>query len=132
MSAIVGYVRYVLMQNSSISAKISTRIYPKKLPLNPTLPAMTIMLPAGKTEISKDTYTRVSITSFGVKSASQSAYDAAWELAELAKTVLLDHSGIRNGVYCNSIKHITDVEGQSEDNDIETVVSDYAVTWEKH
>ena len=132
MSAIVGYVRYILMQNSSVSAKVSARIYPKRLPLNPTLPAMTIMLPAGTTQILKDMYTRVSITSFGVKSVSQSAYDAAWELAELAKTVLLDHSGIRNGVYCNSIKHIVDVEGQSEDNDIETVVSDYAVTWEKH
>ena len=133
MSVLTGYIRYVLMQNSPVYGEVGARIYPKKLPLKPQIPALVIIEPGTSTEITTDSYSRVQISTFHAKGASTSAYDNACALSAKVKNALLNHSGSRNGVYVNDgITHIIDVEPIDDNDDLSVVHSDYAVIWETH
>jgi len=133
MSVLTGYLRYVLMQNAPVYSEVGARIYPKKLPVNPTLPALVIIEPGTNTEITTDSYSRIQISAFHSKGSSTSAYDNAWALSAKVKKALLNHSGSRNGVYVNDgITHIIDIEPQDDDDLISVVHSDYGVIWETH
>lgn len=133
MSVLTGYLRYVLMQNSAVYAEVGARIYPKKLPLNPTIPALVIIEPGTKTEALTDSYSRIQISTFHAKGTSTSAYDNAYALSAKVKTALLNHSGNHNGVYVNDgIRHIIDIEPVDDNGDLSVVHSDYAVIWETH
>lgn len=133
MSKLTGYIRARLMADTAVYAEVGARIYPKKLPVNPTIPAIVIFEPSTVTEITKDSYTRVQVSSFHTKGVNSSAYDNACNLAAKVKNALLNHSGIRNGVYVNDgITHIIDVEPVEDDDLISVIHSDYAVIWETH
>jgi len=133
MSVLTGYIRATLMGNSSVYAEVGSRIYPQKLPLNPTIPAIVVTEPATNTEITTDSYSRVQITCFHTKGVSTSAYDNACNLSAKVKRALLNHSGVRNGVYVNEgISHIIDIEPELVDDSLYAVHSDYGVIWETH
>lgn len=133
MSVLTGYIRSALMANQPVYAEVGSRIYPRNLPQNPTIPAIVIIEPATTTEITTDSYSRVQITSFHTKSSNLTAYDNACALSSKVKAALLNHSGNINGVYVNDgITHIIDIEPEIVDESLYAVHSDYAVIWETH
>lgn len=133
MSALTGYIRALLMADPTVYGYVCTRIYPKKLPLNVTIPALVISeSPGTRTEALKDSFTRLQVTVFGGPGVGTTAYDVACALTEAVKNALIKQTGSRNGVYVNDIYHIIDVEGDSSEPLIDVVHSDFGVIWEKH
>jgi hypothetical protein len=132
MSALTGYIRALLMADPTVYGYVGARIYPKKLPLNVTIPALTITEPGTKTEALKDSYARLQVTIFGGPGVGTTAYDVACAITEAVKNALIKQTGTRNGVYVNDIYHIIDVEGDSSEPLIDVVHSDFGVIWEKH
>jgi hypothetical protein len=133
MSALTGYIRALLIADTTTYGYVGSRIYPKKLPLNVTIPALVLSeAPGTKTEALKDNHTRLQVTIFGGPAPGKAAYDVACDITDAVKNALIKQTGSRNGVYVNDIYHIIDVEGDSSEPLIDVVHSDFGVIWEKH
>jgi hypothetical protein len=119
------------MQNPAVYAEVSSRIYPKKLPIKPTIPSITILEPNTSIEDTTDAFTRIQFTVYGAEANGVSAFDATDSLLDKLTKALLNHTGNRNGVYVTEMHHVINTQGLSDDELIDFAHSEWDVTWEK-
>jgi len=120
---IVGAVRTVLGTFASVTADVSTRIYPLSLPETATLPAVILQEVTHKQEYSLDHFSRVQITAIA-ETGTECGYDVVHRIQDNIRAGFMPYQG---GVI-NEVIHIGDVE-MMDDAGRFLIHSDYYVNW---
>ena len=125
-AALVSYIKSVPEITALLGEGDACRIYPLKLPQDPTYPAVTYQVVSGSRHHDMDiAYPRIQYTTFA------GTYSQAKELANLLRLHISRLKGVLSGIAIKQIQYINAVEFYQDDVGIYYIPQDFKIIYEE-
>lgn len=123
MTSLHGAVRALLTNDATVAALVGTRIYPMQMPLDATLPAITIHEISGNEDhVTGHGYPRFQISCWST------SFSQAQSMKEAVKDVLNRYKGVASGNHIKQIAFLNSQDMYETESKIYHTYLDFRVT----